>query len=374
MIDRMINIKNLLKQQKVLIIYGPRRVGKTTLLNDFVSNSDKKIKFDSGDNIRTQSILNSSDFRTINDYISGYDILAIDEAQQIKGIGMGLKILVDNNPNLSIIATGSSSFNLSQKISEPLTGRKNTVMLYPFYQKELLNLYNKFELKENLEEFLIYGLYPEVILANNKNQKKDILLELVNSYLLKDVLSLENIRGAEQIFNLLKLLAFQVGSEVSYNEIASNIKMDVKTVIKYIDLLEKGFIIYRHSPLSRNLRSEITKKSKYYFLDTGIRNGIILQFNEFGYRNDIGQLFENFIMTERLKYRVYNKTYKNMYFWRKYQSGEIDLVEEGDGKFDAYEIKWSKKAKVKKQKSFFETYTNSTFNVIDSNNYLDFVL
>ncbi len=374
MIDRMINIKNLLKQQKVLIIYGPRRVGKTTLLNDFVSNSDKKIKLDSGDNIRTRSILNSSDFRTINDYISGYDILAIDEAQQIKGIGMGLKILVDNNPNLSIIATGSSSFNLSQKISEPLTGRKNTVMLYPFYQKELLNLYNKFELKENLEEFLIYGLYPEVILANNKNQKKDILLELVNSYLLKDVLSLENIRGAEQIFNLLKLLAFQVGSEVSYNEIASNIKMDVKTVIKYIDLLEKGFIIYRHSPLSRNLRSEITKKSKYYFLDTGIRNGIILQFNEFGYRNDIGQLFENFIMTERLKYRVYNKTYKNMYFWRKYQSGEIDLVEEGDGKFDAYEIKWSKKAKVKKQKSFFETYTNSTFNVIDSNNYLDFVL
>ncbi|HED36861.1 MAG TPA: ATP-binding protein [Ignavibacteria bacterium] len=374
MIDRMINIKNLLKQQKVLIIYGPRRVGKTTLLNDFVSNSDKKIKLDSGDNIRTQSILNSSDFRTINDYISGYDILAIDEAQQIKGIGMGLKILVDNNPNLSIIATGSSSFNLSQKISEPLTGRKNTVMLYPFYQKELLNLYNKFELKENLEEFLIYGLYPEVILANNKNQKKDILLELVNSYLLKDVLSLENIRGAEQIFNLLKLLAFQVGSEVSYNEIASNIKMDVKTVIKYIDLLEKGFIIYRHSPLSRNLRSEITKKSKYYFLDTGIRNGIILQFNEFGYRNDIGQLFENFIMTERLKYRVYNKTYKKMYFWRKYQSGEIDLVEEGDGKFDAYEIKWSKKAKVKKQKSFFETYTNSTFNVIDSNNYLDFVL
>jgi len=374
MIDRIINIRKLIKRQKVLIIYGPRRVGKTTLLNDFISHSPKKIKLDSGDNIRTQSILNSRDFRRINEYVSGYDILAIDEAQQIKGIGMGLKILVDNNPNLSIIATGSSSFNLSQKVSEPLTGRKNTVMLYPFYQKELLNLFNRFELKENLEDFLIYGAYPEVVLAENKNQKRDILLELVNSYLLKDVLSLENIRGSGQIFNLLKLLAFQVGSEVSYNEIASNIKMDVKTVIKYIDLLEKGFIIYRLSPFSRNLRSEITKKSKYYFLDNGIRNGIILQFNELSYRNDIGQLFENFIMTERLKYRAYNKTYKNSYFWRKYQGGEIDLVEEGNGKIETYEIKWSKKAKVKKPKSFFETYSDSTFNVIDSDNYLDFVM
>jgi predicted AAA+ superfamily ATPase len=230
MIKRYYNLEKLVKPNKALIIYGPRRVGKTTLLNDFLSLTKLKYKLDSGDNIRIQEIFNSQNFSQIKEYATGYQLIAIDEAQQIPNIGIGLKILIDQVSGLSIIATGSSSFNLAQKIGEPLTGRKKTLILYPFSQAELLEKYNKYELKEKLEEFLIFGSYPEIITAESHKEKISLLNELVNSYLLKDVFSLDKIKGSKQLFDLLKLIAFQVGSEVSLSELATQVRLDVKRV------------------------------------------------------------------------------------------------------------------------------------------------
>ncbi|MFA5804590.1 MAG: ATP-binding protein [Melioribacteraceae bacterium] len=374
MIKRYFEIDNLLQNQKVLVIYGPRRVGKTTLLKNYLTGFPQKYKLDSGDNISVQHILSSQDFVLIKDYAQGYDLIAIDEAQQIKNIGMGLKILVDNNPNLKIIVTGSSSFDLSQKIGEPLTGRKRTITLYPFSQQELLAKYNKFELKEKLDEFLIFGSYPEVITTETRSEKIEVLNELVNSYLLKDILAIENIRGSKSLFDLLKLLAFQVGSQVSLNELSTQLKIDVKTVGRYIDILEKGFVIKRLSAFSRNLRNEVAKKSKYYFWDNGIRNAVILQFNQLKNRNDVGQLFENFMMLERIKYLSNNFIHTQSYFRRTYSGQEIDLIEEREGKLLAFEFKFSETASVRAPKDFLNEYIDSKFSVVNTKNYLDFIL
>lgn len=374
MIKRYFNLADFLQNQKVLVIYGPRRVGKTTLLKNYLDSTTLKYKLDSGDNIAVQHILGSQNFDLLNDYCHGYELIAIDEAQQIKNIGMGLKILVDHNPNLKIIVTGSSSFDLSQKIGEPLTGRKRTITLYPFSQQELLAKLNKHELREKFEDFLIFGSYPEVVTAEKNKEKIEILTELVNLYLLKDVLALERIRGSKELLDLLKLLAFQVGGEVSLNELALHIKKDVKTVSRYIDILEKGFVIKRLNAFSRNLRKEITKKSKFYFWDNGIRNAVILQFNEIRNRNDVGQLFENFMMLERIKYLSNNFIQTQSYFWRTYRGKEIDLVEEQEGKLFANEFKFSENAIVKPPKDFLSEYPNSEFTVYNSKNYLDFVL
>lgn len=374
MIQRIFNIKNLLVPGKVLIIYGPRRVGKTTLLKDFLSHTELRYKPDSGDNIRTQEIFNSQSFDDILPYAEGYELLAIDEAQQIKNIGMGLKILVDHLPDLIIVATGSSSFELSQQVGEPLTGRKRVITLFPFSQQELLTIYNRFELKEHLEDFLIFGSYPEVITAKSRTEKIEVITEIVNSYLLKDILSLEKIKGTKQILDLLKLIAFQIGKEVSLNELASQVKLDVKTVGKYLDLFEKTFILYKLSSFSRNLRKEITTKSKYYFYDNGIRNGVILQFNKLTDRNDSGELFENFFVMERLKYLSNNSIFRNSYFWRTYDGQEIDLIEEGEGKISGLEIKFSPTAKHKKIKTFTNTYKNSTVELVSRDNYLNYLL
>jgi len=374
MIKRLFDIQNLVKPGKALVIYGPRRVGKTTLLKDFLSRTELKYKLDSGDNIRTQEIFNSQLFNEVLPYAEGYELIAIDEAQQIKNIGMGLKILVDNAPELVVIATGSSSFELSQQVGEPLTGRKRTITLFPFSQQELLSIYNQHELKERLDEFLVFGSYPDVITAKSRDEKIDVINEIVNSYLLKDILALEKIRGTKQILDLLKLIAFQVGKEVSLNELASQVKLDVKTVGKYLGLFEKTFILHKRSSFSRNLRKEIATKSKYYFLDNGIRNGIILQFNKLSDRNDSGELFENFIVMERLKYLSNNSIYRNSYFWRTYDGQEIDLVEEGEGKLLGLEVKYSPKAKLKKKNLFAGIYENSSIELINKDNYLNYLI
>ncbi len=292
------DLHTYIRSGRALIIYGPRRVGKTTLLNQYLEASKKKYKLESGDNIKVQHILSSGDFSRILAYVEGYELLAIDEAQQIPDIGTGLKILVDQVPQLQLIATGSSSFDLATQVGEPLTGRKVTITLYPVAQSELLHgEYNVFELREKLEQFLIYGSYPEVLTAKSMSDRIFILQELVNSYLLKDILSFERVQSSQTIFNLLKLLAFQIGSQVSHNELATHLGVDVKTVARYIDLLIKSFVIVPLTGYSRNLRSEIVSKNKYYFLDTGIRNAVISQFNSISDRNDVGQLFENFIIT-----------------------------------------------------------------------------
>ena len=367
------NLDKFIKPNKALIIYGPRQIGKTTLLKDYLSTCSLKYKLDSGDNINIKHILSSQDFNQIKEYAHGYELIAIDEAQKIKGIGQGIKIMVDQIPEIKIIATGSSSFELAGQIGEPLTGRKTTLTLYPVSQMELLNMYNNFELKQKLPEWLIFGGYPEVISAASKTEKMQYLEEIVQSYLLKDILELEKVKSSKIILDILRLLAFQLGNEVSLTEIAQQIGIDYKTVARYLDLFEKSFIIFNLRGFNRNLRKEVTKKSKYYFYDNGIRNAVISNFNNLELRNDIGSLWENFIFIERLKKRSYNGIYANPYFWRTWDQNEIDLVEERGGKLFGYEIKWPNK-NVKPPSKWSSTYSNSEFKVINRDNYLEFIV
>ncbi|MBN2478989.1 MAG: ATP-binding protein [Parachlamydiales bacterium] len=373
MLWRFYDIQDYIKPNKALIIYGPRRVGKTTLLSHFLNKTNLKYRLDSGDNIRIQQILSSQDFNLIKEYAEGYELIAIDEAQEIPNIGKSLKILVDQIPNIYVIATGSSSFQLSQNAGEPLTGRKNTLTLFPLAQLELLHEYNKFDLKEKLSDFLLFGSYPDVIIAKTKIEKITILKELVESYLLKDILAHEKLKGPQVLFNLLKLLAFQVGQLVSLSELATQLNIDVKTVGRYLDILQKSFVIYKLSGFSKNLRKEITTKSKYYFWDNGIRNGIISQFNDFDNRNDFGQLFENFIVMERMKKHSYKQFYGENYFWRTYDGQEIDLIETINNSINAYEIKSSVK-NISSPIEWKNNYPNSSFEVINTENYLSFIM
>jgi len=373
MIKRHYKIGKMIKPGKVLVIYGPRRVGKTTLLESFLKETKLKFKFDSGDNIRVRNVLGSSDFEKILEYVSGYELLVIDEAQMVPGIGAGLKIIADQAKNMFVIATGSSSFDLAQQIGEPLTGRKQTVTLYPISQKELSIAHNRHELKERLEEFLIFGSYPEVIMEKTRQKKIKALTEIADSYLLKDVLSMERVKSPKTLLNLLKLLAFQVGNLVSMNELSGQLSIDIKTVARYLDLLEKSFVIKSVSGFSRNLRKEIAKKVKYFFLDNGIRNAVIMQFNGLQDRNDAGQLWENFIYCERLKKLSYDNIHGYTYFWRTYDGKEIDLVEEREGKLFGYEMKWTK-GREYPPKEWQEAYNNAEYQVINRDNYLDFII
>lgn len=361
-----------LKPNKVLVIFGPRQIGKTTLLKQFLTQSSLKYKFDTGDNIHTQHFLGSEDIERLKEYAQGYDLIAIDEAQKIPQIGQALKILVDHVPNIKIIATGSSSFDLAGQIGEPLTGRKNTLTLYPIAQIELRNLYNTHELKEKLPEWLVFGGYPEVITTRGKKEKEKMLEEIVQSYLLKDILELDRVKSSKILLDLLRLLAFQVGNEVSLSELAQHCGIDYKTVARYLDLFEKSFVIYNLRAFSNNARKEIATKSKYYFYDNGIRNAVISNFNTITVRNDIGALWENFIFMERLKRRSYRTMFANSYFWRTYNHKEVDLVEERGGKLHGYEFKWSS-AKTKKLKEWREAYPNASLEIITQKNYLSFV-
>lgn len=366
-------LDNYIKPDKVLVIYGPRRVGKTTLLQNYLNQTKLKYKLDSGDNVRTQQILGSNDFEKILSYVEGYELLAIDEAQNIPNVGMGLKIIIDQIPKIKIIVTGSSSFELAGQVGEPLTGRKHTLILYPMSQYELLSNYNKFELHEKLEDFLVFGAYPEVIQGITRQEKIDIITEIADSYLLKDILAFDRVKSSRTLLDLLKLLAFQVGSEVSLTELGTQIRADVKTVQRYLDLLEKAFVIVRLGGFSRNLRNEVTNKYKYYFLDNGIRNALVAQFNRLDQRNDIGALWENFIFIERLKYRKYYFIYANIYFWRTYEGQEIDLVEEREGNLHGYEFKWSTLKSVQPPKNWTSAYPKSQFTVIKPDKYQNFI-
>ncbi len=366
------DLNQFLKPNKALVIFGPRQVGKTTLLQDFLTGTKLKYKLDTGEDVRVQEALSSRNIDKLLEYASGYDLLAIDEAQKIKQAGEALKILIDKKPNLRVIVTGSSSFELAGQIGEPLTGRKITLTLFPISQQELSKLYNPRELKNKLEEFLIYGSYPEVLTAKSNDEKKRIIGEIAGSYLLKDILELDKVKNSKILLDLLRLLAFQIGNEVSLSEIARQIGLDYKTVARYIDLLEKSFVIYNLRGFSRNLRKEITKKSKYYFYDTGIRNAVIANFNPLELRDDIGKLWENFIIMERLKKRSYENIYANNYFWRTWDQKEIDLVEDRGGKLFAYELKWTDSAK-KPPKDWQTAYPEAKFQVINKENYLEFI-
>ena len=361
-----------LKPNNVLVIYGPRQVGKTTLIQDFLAAYPGRYKLDSGDNIRIQTVLGSQDFDAIKEYAQGYSLIVIDEAQRIPNVGQGLKILVDQVPGIQVIATGSSSFELAGQVGEPLTGRKTTLTLYPVSQLELRGLYNTYELKNNLEHRLVFGGYPEITATESKSEKIRLLEELVQSYLFKDILELEQVKSSRTLMDLLRLLAFQVGKEVSLSELGQQVGVDTKTVARYLDLFEKAFVVYNLRGFSRNLRSEIVRKSKYYFYDNGIRNGVIANFNELRLRNDAGELWENFLFMERLKKRSYQNIYANSYFWRTWERREIDLIEEREGKLFAFEFKWGK-GKTKPPKQWTEAYPEALFKVIDRENYLEFI-
>ncbi len=364
------DLEPFLQKGRVLILYGPRRAGKTTLLESFLKQSNYKYRLDTGDNLRIQELLSSNELSSILEYVKGYQVIAIDEAQQIPNIARSLKLIVDQSPETIVVATGSSSFDLSQHVGEPLTGRKRTLTLYPIAQYELAQTKTPTELREELENFLVFGGYPEIVVQHDRLDKIELLNELVDSYMLKDILALDGLKSPRTLLDLVKLLAFQVGQLVSHHELATQLHVDTKTVSRYMNLLEQSFIIYRLTGFSRNLRKEITRKHKYYFLDNGMRNAVIKQFNRLENRNDIGALWENFLITERLKRGAYQRFYGSRYFWRTYEGQEVDLVEEVDGDLAAFEMKWGKRGSP--PKLWKEAYPDASFEIVNKDNYLSF--
>ncbi len=369
------NLDNYIQPGKVLIIYGPRRVGKTTLIKNFLSKKGKEIniKIDDGGDISVQETLSSLNLDKLRRYVGNNNIIVIDEAQYVPNIGQSIKLLVDHVEGVNIILSGSSSLSLGNLLGEPLTGRSIDLLLYPISQLELSSYIGKYELEKNNEEYLIFGSYPEVLTSVSFEDKAKYLLNLVNSYIFKDILSLEKIKGARILLDLLRLLAFQIGNEVSLSELASSLSIDSKTVARYLDLLEKSFIIYRLGGFSRNLRSEVTNKSKYFFFDNGVRNAIINNFNTLNMRDDVGKLWENFLIIERTKRQKYLGNNVNPYFWRTYEQNEIDYIEEAGGILSPYEFKYSSLKKNKGSKIFEREYPQTKVNTINKDNYIDFV-
>jgi len=367
------NLDGELKPGKAVVILGPRRTGKTTLVKHYLQRTKFKYRFETGDDLRISELFESGNFSLIKEFASGFELVVIDEAQKIKNIGQGLKIMTDYVENLRLLITGSSSFELLGQIGEPLTGRKITRTLFPVAQLELDTQQNRYDLRAGLENYLIFGSYPEVILTDDKTKKINLLNELLGSYLLKDILELNRVKSSRLLLDLLRLLAFQVGNQVSLSELASNLHIDYKTVARYIDLFEKAFVLFSLGGYSGNLRSEITRNCKYYFYDTGIRNALISNFNPLSIRNDAGALWENFIFMERMKMRTYKNIHANIFFWRTYDQKEIDLIEEHDGKPMGYEFKWGKKC-LKPPRRWKEEYPGSGYEVISPENYFDYVL
>ena len=359
-----------LADPKVIVLFGSRQVGKSTLFKNLLKD-DQAVLWLYGDQPQTQAIFNDISEARIKSIIGSKKIVVLDEAQMISDIGVKLKMFTDYLEGVKVIATGSSSFDLANKINEPLTGRKWEYKLLPFSFTEMANATSVADEMKNLETRLIYGYYPEVAL--NPGEEKERLLELVNSYLYKDVLVWENLQKAEKITKLLQALAFQAGSNVSYSEIGSIVGMDHKTVEKYIDLLEKAFVVYRLTSYSNNLRNELKASKKIFFYDNGVRNALISAFSPLELRDDIGILWENFMMAELLKKDLYTKNFARRWFWRNKQQQEVDLVHEANGVITAYEFKWSSKKKVSCPSSFKEDYPQVKFNVINSENFIDFI-
>ena len=357
---------------KVAIVYGPRRVGKTTLLKKFLENESDYL-FVTGEDLFVGEYLASGSIEKLKEFIGDKSLLVIDEAQYISSIGLNLKLIVDHIPHVRVIATGSSTFDLVKNVGEPLTGRKNVIKMYPVSQIELGNLETKAQTKSHLESRLIFGSYPEVITHTGDEMKMEYLHELVSSYLIKDILAFEGIQKSKKIIDLLILLSFQIGKEVSHTELGNQLQLSRVTVEKYLDLLEQTFVLINIRGFSRNLRKEMTKKAKYYFYDNGIRNALVANFNTLTMRNDTGQLWENFLMMERIKKQSYEQYSVNRYFWRTWDQKEIDLIEDHDGNLSAFEFKWTKQA-VSAPKDWVKNYADAQFSVIDRDNYLEYIL
>ena len=373
MIKRWVESKiiDALHKKKAAIIMGARQTGKTTILHQLFDNKSHVLWL-SGDDAGVQSVLEhitSTRWRTI---IGQNKTLIIDEAQYIENIGIKLKLITDQLPNIRLIATGSSSFDLANKINEPLTGRKREIMLFPLSFAEMTNHHGLLDERRLLPHRLVFGCYPEVV--SNFGNEKEVLKELINSYLYKDILKWERIRKPDKIVKLLQALAFQVGQLVSYSELGQLCGLDSKTVEQYIILLEQSYIIFRLGAFRRNLRNELKNSRKIYFHDNGIRNALISNFNHIELRNDVGVLWENFMISERIKKLNNNNLWINNWFWRTQQQQEIDYIEERDGMISAFEFKWNPEAKIKKINLFSQAYPNSSLSVIHRDNYEDFLL
>ncbi|HNR81517.1 MAG TPA: ATP-binding protein [Candidatus Pacearchaeota archaeon] len=365
-------IENNLTPGRALVIYGPRRIGKTTLLKRYLATqTGKKIFYSTGDDIALREVFRSQSLTKIIDFARPYDIIALDEAQYIPFIGQGAKMMIDAFGEKNIILTGSSSLSIAGEIGEPLTGRHFSMLLLPLALAEMDA--SQFELGVELEKLLIYGAYPEVLNESDLAKKAKILNELVSSYLFKDALALEAVRSPDTLLDVVKCLAFQIGGEVSVNEIAQTAKADNKTVSRYLDLLEKMFVIKKVRGFSCNLRSEISQKAKYYFLDNGIRNAVISQFNGLASRDDIGRLWENFIFMEMQKQTNIANKLENYYFWRTHSGQEVDIVKESSGKLAAFECKWQNRGQSAPE-LWRKNYPQSSFDLIGKDNYLDFLL
>jgi len=357
---------------KAIIIYGARQVGKTTLAKKIIEKYGEEANYFDCELLSVRQNLEIPEVNRLKSYLGRYKLVVLDEMQKMSNAGTILKILVDHCPEIQIIATGSSSFEMANKTSEPMTGRAKRFTLYPFSIIELEQKYNRFEIDGKLENIMRFGTYPEVFLAENEDSIKERVDEIVSNYLYKDILAFEGINKSSVIENLLKLLALQLGQEVSYTELAKNLGISRLTVQKYIDILEKSFIVFTLKAFSRNMRKEISKSVKIYFHDLGIRNSLIQNFNLLSLRNDTGALWENLLIIERIKRNSHRKLRPNKYFWRTYDQQEIDFIEEQDGKLFGYEMKWKKK-QVKAPAEWSKNYENSSFEIINKENYFEFV-
>ena len=358
-------------KKKAIVIVGPRQVGKTTLLHLISEKVDKKLIFlncDEPDVRKKLELPTSSELKAL---IGNAELILIDEAQRVKDIGITLKLLIDNLPDKQVIVTGSSALELSNSINEPLTGRKYEYKMFPFSFAELIDANGLLNENRLLEHRMIYGMYPDVV--NNQGEEREILTNIVSSYLYKDIFDFQDIRRPELIEKLLQALALQVGSEVSINELSQLVGIDNSTILRYIDLLEKSYIIFHLRSFSRNVRNELKKSRKIYFYDNGVRNALISNLNPLGLRTDVGALWENFLISERMKRNVYSMNYANCYFWRTTQQQEVDFIEDKDGTLNCYEFKWNSKKKAKLTSTFSTNYPESTFKLINQDNYLDFI-
>ena len=364
-------IEKYLFTGKSILLLGPRQVGKTTLLKTISKQSDKDIIWLNGDNIDDRTLLNEINNIKANSLFPAGSFIIIDEAQRLENAGLTLKIIHDSCEDIQLIATGSSSFELTDKIKEAMTGRKWSFKLYPISLQELIEHIGLLDVIRTIDTRIIYGSYPEVV--NNMGQEKKFLTELVNDYLYKDVFTLKDMRKPDVLEKLVKALAFQIGNQVSSRQISNLIKVDNETVERYIFLLEEAYIIFRLNSFSRNLRNELKRSKKIYFYDTGIRNAVIGQFNPLELRNDTGALWENLMICERLKAIEYGQHYRSVYFWRTNRQQEIDFIEEYDGKLHAYEFKWNPTKKTKAPLSFRNTYPDATYNVISKDNFYEFL-
>jgi hypothetical protein len=362
------NIAKKLQSNKVVIVFGARRVGKTVLVQELLQKINEPVLFLNGEDINVHDKLAIRSVENYKQLLGSYKFLYIDEAQKIPEIGLKLKLMIDEIEDLKIIISGSSSFNIHKDAGEPLTGRKYSFNLFALSENEFNQVENKIEKIDKVRERLIFGNYPELLQLPDRVDKIDYLNEMVSSYLLKDILVYENIKNSQKIFNLLRLIAFQIGKEVSLQELGKQLGISKNTAEKYLDLLSKVFILHKVEGFSRNLRKEITKNSRWYFLDNGIRNAVIANFNPIESRNDVGELWENYMISERLKFQEYNRLSSNNYFWRTYEQQEIDWVEERDGSLFGYEFKW-KESKVKIPTQWKNAYPDSSFEVINKDNF-----